>query len=91
LQQKLLSVINEHQGQWGTENYKEPVRKIWAALEFNFPLLFILTTPERGAGLTINYPVPNPEHVKLHSQDCRNITETSRKQKTAKHHRLLVV
>ena len=75
------------------ENHKEPVRKIWAASEFDFPLLFILSTPERGAGLTINYPVPNPEHVTLHSQDCRNIIETSRKQKKkqARYQRLLVV
>ena len=69
------------QGQWGTEKHKEPVQKIWAAFEFNFPLLFILSTPQRGAGMTINYPVPNPEHATLQSSTSEhewNLTKTER-------------
>jgi len=69
------------QGQWSTEKHKEPVRKIRAAFEFNFPLLFILSTPQRGAGLTINYPVPNPEHATLQSSTSEhewNLTKTER-------------
>ena len=66
------NVTNKPQGQWGKENHKEPVRKIRAALEFDFPQLFILSTPDRGVGLTISYP----QHVTLQSQHCRNIIET---------------
>ena len=75
----------------GYGNHEEPVRKIWAAFEFNFPLLFILNIPLRGAVLTINYPVPNPEHATSQLSTVGTLLKLDENRKRARYHGTLVL
>ena len=79
MQQKLLSVTNESKVNGVRKSTKNASGKYGLHTSLTFHCCLFWARLNEGAGLTINYPAPNPEHATLQTSTSEhdwNLTKT---------------